>query len=436
MIKETSAGHKNSKKNLLIISYPFPPIPYSGTYRIIRMCKGLAKLGVEVHALSIKVDERIPNDYDLIGLLPDAVTVHRTPIIDPWLRYQNWKKKGINGLYCKFLNKIFSASLSFITIPDHQILWIPFAVYRGLKIIRKHQIQTVLVTSPPVSSLLAGVLLKKIARVKFIADLRDPIVGNIAQVNLIQPTDFRSKLEKRMLVNLERLIVKNADKVITNTKAHCEQMVRKYNKEFPTVRNAFDPDDYKTINKEKYDKFTISHLGGIYGLRNADVLLSAIKILEGHLSPNSLNLQVLFIGSVNHNFEQSIRKLGVQKYVKLVSPVPHKKAIEIMVKSHLLLVVKAKGAGSYGQIPAKFYEYLGAGSGILYLGPKKSELSEIIQKLRVGFVIEDEERNLVNILKDAYIRYSSRYTKPIMYSVPDEFKLDYMSKQIAELISG
>ena len=51
-------------KKVLIISYPFPPIPYSGTYRIIRLCKGLSKLDFEIHALSIKIDSRIPNDFD------------------------------------------------------------------------------------------------------------------------------------------------------------------------------------------------------------------------------------------------------------------------------------------------------------------------------------------------------------------------------------
>ena len=45
--------------------------------------------------------------------------------------------------------------------------------------------------------------------------------------------------------------------------------------------------------------------------------------------------------------------------------VPHKIAIEIMMKSHLLLLVKATGKGSYGQIPAKFFEYIGVGTPVL-----------------------------------------------------------------------
>lgn len=52
--------------NILIVAYSFPPIPYSGTYRIIRTCKGLSRLGVEVHALSINIDDDIPNDYELL----------------------------------------------------------------------------------------------------------------------------------------------------------------------------------------------------------------------------------------------------------------------------------------------------------------------------------------------------------------------------------
>ena len=81
-------------EKILIIAYPFPPIPYSGTYRIIRICKGLSRLGVEVHALSIKIDDNIPNDYDLLDKLPQDINIHRTYIPDPWLKYQKWKKNS------------------------------------------------------------------------------------------------------------------------------------------------------------------------------------------------------------------------------------------------------------------------------------------------------------------------------------------------------
>ena len=115
-------------EKILIIAYPFPPIPYSGTYRIIRICKGLSRLGVEVHALSITIDDNIPNDYDLLKKLPNDINIHRTYIPDPWLLYQQWKKNNKNRKGFKYINKILSLLLRLITISDHQIFWIPFAL--------------------------------------------------------------------------------------------------------------------------------------------------------------------------------------------------------------------------------------------------------------------------------------------------------------------
>ena len=123
-------------KKILIIAYPFPPIPYSGTYRIIRICKGLSRLGVEVHALSIKIDDNIPNDYDLLKKLPNDINIHRTYIPDTWLHYQQWNKNNKDRKGFKYINKILSFLLRFITIPDHQIFWLPFAVIHSRKILK------------------------------------------------------------------------------------------------------------------------------------------------------------------------------------------------------------------------------------------------------------------------------------------------------------
>jgi len=127
----------NPTPKVLIISYPFPPIPYSGTYRILRMCKGLVRFGVEVHVVTINIDPRIPNDYDLLSKVPTSVKIHRTRIIDPWLSYQSWPKNRKNSNSRNFANKLLSLLMRLVTIPDHQIFWIPFAVLNSLKVIRQ-----------------------------------------------------------------------------------------------------------------------------------------------------------------------------------------------------------------------------------------------------------------------------------------------------------
>ena len=382
-----------------------------------------------MHSLSINIDDRIPNDYNLLSKLPKEINIHRTHIFDPWQRYQVWKnkQKELAGLK-RYLNKFVSMIMQLITIPDHQIFWIPFAFIRARKIIKKHNIKNVLISSPPVSSLLTGCLLKRFADINFIADLRDPIVGNIAQVNLINPKGFFDKLERLVLGFIEQIIVKCADIVVTNTETHNQEMKNKFKiDKFVTIRNAFDEDDYKNIKAEKYDKFTISHLGSMYGLRKADILFKAIKKLEKIIMPDELNLQLLFVGSSDRCFQQSVSNYGVEKYVRILARVPHKNALEIMLNSHMLLLVKATGKGSLGQIPAKFFEYLGTKNRIICLGPEKSEVAGLIQENNVGITVEKDVEALADFLISSY----KIFLKKEQLSIENKNICNFNSEQMA-----
>ncbi len=74
------------------------------------------------------------------------------------------------------------------------LFWVPFAVFKARKVIREQGIDAVLVSSPPDSSQFVGWILKKWMKIKWIADFRDPIYGNVAQVNLINPSSTMDKL--------------------------------------------------------------------------------------------------------------------------------------------------------------------------------------------------------------------------------------------------
>lgn len=427
---------KLEQNKALIIAYAFPPLPYSGTYRIFRLCKGLAALGVTVHVLTIRIDNNIPNDYDLLSEIPKVVAVHRSKLIDPWLKYKSWKKDNKERHGFKVINKIMSFLLRLITMPDHQIFWMPFAVFDAIRIINKNHIKTVIVSSPPNSSLIIGYFLKKIKHIKFIADLRDPIIGNIAQVHLIAPKDLLSKIEKSVLKGIEKLIINHSDIVITNTKTHRKELKSKFPADkFFTIRNSFDNEDYIGLDKNKYGRFTISHLGAIYGLRKADILFKAVKLLEHEMMPDALELQILFVGSNDNGLHQIITKFGVEKYVELRSPVPHRDAIEIMMKSHLLLLIKATGEGSLGQIPAKFFEYLGTKNRILCLGPEKSEVAGIIQELDAGITVEDDVHRVLDILKNSYQEYLQGEISTITHPDMDKYESHVMASRLMELFN-
>ncbi|MGC9337870.1 MAG: hypothetical protein ACP5EQ_07235 [Candidatus Cloacimonadia bacterium] len=424
----------DKKLKVLFVSYTFPPNPYGGTYRAMRACKGLNELGVEVHVLTTKPYNDPLNDYSLLEKIPGDIKIHRTRFYDPWRRYQKLRKPFMHFRWFKYLDRIISLLLWVFTVPDRMVLWIPFAISMGLRIIKQEGIKNVLVSSPPDSSQFIGYVLKRFAHAHFIADFRDPIVGNIAEVRLVDPKDLRSKIEKKIKKLFEHLIVRSADKIITNTETHRKELTSAYRlNNVITVRNSFDKDEYKGLNEKKYDIFTISHLGNMYGLRKVDVLFEALKLFKAFKQPDPLNVQILFVGNNSPELIQSAKSYGIEKYIKVHKTVPHRDALEIMMRSHLLLLVKATGKGSHGQIPGKFYEYLGSGNKILHIGPEASEVASIISDFDTGYTVESDSNKLFEILKNKYDLFNSSVSDQTDTKSINQFSYKNLAKKIHEL---
>lgn len=401
--------------NLLFIAYTFPPIPYGGTYRALRLCRGFADRDIKCHVVTLKEYEDIPNDYNLLKRVPHSVIIHRAAIIDPWRRYQGIKKNFIGKIWFKVVNKFISFSLRFITFPDHMLLWVPFAVFSARKVIREQGIETVLVSSPPDSSQLVGWILKKWMKIQWIADFRDPIYGNVAQVDMINPTRLLDRFQKKMLIKYDRLISISADVLVANTETHAEQLRQNYGcTNVQVIRNSYDQTDFSNIREDKYPVLTIAHVGSIYGKRNPDLLFAAIKQLASEYAPEKLRLQIVFLGLGGDSLRENIKRYGIEEYVKVKGQVPHQEAIESMCRAHLLLLIKATGKWSKGQIPGKFFEYIGSRNPVLCIGPKDSEVASLIQEHELGYVVEDDLAQMVSIVRKIYQQYLQAGTSSML----------------------
>jgi hypothetical protein len=375
---------------------------------MLRLCKGLSELGVNIHVLTIKQYMDIPNDLDLLSQIPKAVRVHRTPIIDPWRKYQAIKNRWKHVPGFRIFNKLISLLLKIISIPDHMIFWIPFAIREGNRIIKEFRIDSIVVSAPPNSSLWIGSVLKRKHKIPFVADLRDPVVDNLFEVSLIDPRDAISKIEKRLLKRMERSLVRKADAVVVTTSSYKTHLKEKYGRDtFYEVKNSFDKDDYTGVDREKYENFTISHTGSIIGLRRVDVLFRAIKRMVREARGETMGIRILLVGENDPRIREIVSTMGLEDYVKVEERVSHRKAIEIMEKSHLLLIVKETYDGRFLQIPAKFYEYMGSRNRILCLGPDSCEEAIIIKNLDLGHVVDDDEERLVKVMRSEYISYRS-----------------------------
>lgn len=415
---------------ILIVAYVFPPIAYAGTYRTLRFCRELSRMGYNIWLLTIKEQPDIDNDFSLIRSLPPELRVVRTPTIDPWRVYQKIKRKLLMWRVSKLLDKAMSTLLFLINQPDHMIMWVPFAVIKGYLVMRKEKIKTVYTTSPPHSEQLIGWLLKKITGCKWIADLRDPVFDNVASVSW-------GVIEKRVHMWLERIIIKNADCVVCNTRKAKEAMEVRYpGKRTVVIHNSFDEHDFKDLIEKKYSKFTIAHIGSIYHFRKVDSFFEAIKKLDEKGVINPERFQVLFVGLNDKSVCENARKYRINRYIDVRDIVPHDEALKIMSRSHLLLLIKGFGPNSAGQIPGKLFEYLATGNRVLCIAPRNCEAAEIIEMTAAGEIVEDDADQIFQNILNEYLIYTSVGYSDVHQKreAISSFSSENMSRRLHEVI--
>ena len=147
---------------------------------------------------------------------PLDVEVHRTKAVNyfalynrdqskiPHAGFASGKREGIKSAISRFIRGNFF-------IPDPRKGWNRYAFRKACELIRSENISHVITTSPPHSTQLIGLRLKRrFPHLKWVADLRDP------WTEIYYYDMFRPSLPARMLDrNLEKRVLTRADRIIT-----------------------------------------------------------------------------------------------------------------------------------------------------------------------------------------------------------------------------
>ena len=169
-------------KKTLIITYYWPPGGGAGVQRWLKMARHLPDFEIEPFILTVDpgyatypaTDNTLEND------IPRGLKVFKTKATD-YFRILSKDKKAISSAgFAKegknsFREKVARFIRGNIFIPDPRRGWNRFAFGKAVEVIDNNGINTVITTSPPHSTQLIGLKLKKrFPEIKWIADLRDP----------------------------------------------------------------------------------------------------------------------------------------------------------------------------------------------------------------------------------------------------------------------
>ena len=366
---------------VLIVTYYWPPSGGAGVQRWLKFSKYLPEFGWEPIILTVDPESAAypVTDFSLKEDLPSSIKVYSTPAINYF------------GIYKKDISKIPSAGfansidntlkgklLRFIRgnffLPDPRKGWNKYAFKKACELIETEGIKNIITTSPPHSTQLVGLKIKKkYPALNWIADLRDPWT-DIYYYKQFYPTFFSKLID----LGYEESVLRNADKIITvgaSLKNLFSAKVKGIESKTEVITNGYDKDDFSGMIAETPSKFTITYVGTLSDIYPVDGFLNALYSFKE--KGNEFILR--FIGTVSQKQKDLIQSKTGASIVEFIPYVDHTEAIKYMLNTSVLLLIIPDHQSNKSIITGKLFEYLASGKPIVCLGPADGDAAVIIE---------------------------------------------------------
>ena len=358
------------KKNVLFISYGFPPFVGATSERALMFVRGLAQRGWQITVYCAKENQPIQRirNRNSMQLVPDSVRIRRIEF--PKIRAsmeKTWPTKAVTRLLCD--------------IPDPYVLWSRECLKTLEPDIQDLKPDAIFTTSPPHSIQMTGMRLAVRFRVPWIMDLRDAWMHNRRQ-------RWFSPIHKRLSNYWYKRAMNSASVIIANTRPYADVLAKTH----PTCRERIVciPNGYSSelwdkakpvhLQKRNPTDFVILYSGNDYPVRGSvfshiqqanspGSISGVLKTLGRHLAARQLqdngpNFSVVMLGPEKNQGKRTAfdpLRLGTVNF----SEVPG----YLLAADLLVLCMPRQEAGS-ALIPLKSYGYARSGKPVLYLGPK------------------------------------------------------------------
>lgn len=379
-------------KKVLIITYYWPPSGGAGVQRWLKFAKYLPEFGWQPVVLTVDPEfaSYPQRDESLSSEVGPDCLVYTTKSFELYNLYKLISRKKevpYGGFANESKESLFQKVSKFMRgnflLPDPRKGWNKYALKKAIELIRKFDIDTVVTTSPPHSTQLIGLALKKrFKTIRWVADLRDPWT-DIYYYNQFKHTAIALKIDR----NYEREVVENADLLISVSedvkRIFANKSAQPIAEKAGVIPNGFDSEDFGVGELPQEKKNVITYTGTISEAYDVDCLLVALQQLSVEWNEKLL---IRFVGKIPSTIASRFRETGFE--VELVGYVDHPKSIEYLFRSDLLLLVIPKVPNNKGILTGKFFEYLAAQKPVLAIGPVDGDLAQIIAETRCGEIFD------------------------------------------------
>jgi glycosyltransferase involved in cell wall biosynthesis len=373
---------RSKPAKILIITYYWPPSGGAGVQRWLKFTKYLPSSGWLPVVLTVKPEfAAYPfKDISLYGEIPLDVEIHRTKAINYFSLYNKDQSKIPHAGFASGSDKSRRNMISrFIRgnffIPDPRKGWNRYAFRKACELIKIENISHILTTSPPHSTQLIGLKLKrKFPHIKWVADLRDPWT-DIYYYDMFKPSLLAKMADRKM----ERNVLTKADTIVTVGQTLATILGSKGEKisqKIHVLPNGYDEEDFEGILPIIPEQFTITYVGTLSPAYPVNGLIEAVKDIMVNNRPVSLK----FVGTVPEPIQELFPADEEGNRPDFIQYCEHPEAIRYMMESTMLLLIIPDHPSNKSILTGKIFEYLATGKPVLLLGPSDGDAAQLMVK--------------------------------------------------------
>jgi glycosyltransferase involved in cell wall biosynthesis len=252
------------------------------------------------------------------------------------------------------------------------------------RIVRKREIDLVLITVPPFSSvLLVENLRKEFPHLAIVVDFRDEWLSTT--FDLVSFLFSNGERARSVARNAEASAVTHATAIVAVTEAARRQIRARYpqapDSKFHLIPNGFDATRLRRaefLPQHRPDgKIIVTHIGTVYASTEPTALIEAVQSLPLEVKSR---FTLRFIGHIEEpRFREALLQLG--DMVELKGFLPQREALAAMNETDYVLLINHDPLNVGG----KFYDYVGGGKPILGCVHPEGATRRLLEELRAGW---------------------------------------------------
>jgi glycosyltransferase involved in cell wall biosynthesis len=368
-----------TRHRVLVVTYPYPPMPSVGGNRWLAMAKYLRRAGYDVTILTTAA-------FGQMGVADETGVVRANDLMAArWLRALLRRPSLPVGGETAPVDKPVPGVITKTIVPDHHLLtWVPLAAPTARALHHARPFDCIVTTSAYESTHLLALTLGR-RRPAWVADFRDGWTFHPWK------DPFPTRLQTGIDRWLETRVVRTAERVAVVERPVGDDFRRRLGVDATHVANGWDPELATDMHDGELpdlpdDRVVLVHTGRMlagWG-RSPRPLLDALVRLRAEQPMLAARLLLVLAGRRDQEEQELVDSYGLGELVRAIGQLSRGGAMALQRRADVLVLLTAPDL--VWELPHKVFEYIGARRPILALADG-NEAARVVQETGTGITV-------------------------------------------------